>query len=86
MSVAWPNRGSPLPCQKLEDGRKDCANISVSSASLRKRSAVVTRTNSALRALPVGPILGLRTNVARITVETPHVGELIYPDAGLTRA
>jgi len=78
--------GQPLPCKKLEGGRKYCANISVSSASLHARSAVVTRANSALWALPVGPILGPRTNAARITVETTHVGELVYPDADFARA
>ena len=78
--------GPTLPCQKLEDGRKDCANVSVSSASLRKRSAVVTRTKSGLRPLSFGPILWLRTNAARITVETTRVRELINPDVTFARA
>ena len=85
MPLRLANRARLRRAKKLEDGRKDCAKLSVSSASLRKRSAVVTRTNSALWALSVGPILGLRTNAVRITVETPHVGELIYPDAGFAR-
>lgn len=86
MLLPLVNRASLCRAKKPEDGRKDCAHISVSSVSLRKRSAVVTRTESVLRALSFGPILRLRTNAPRITVETTHVGELINPDAAFAQA